>query len=309
MITVSPNRVGKFAQCPAICGYTYVTGEKRETQGVALVRGRKRGKAIHAATLGAPPETTAPNAPATQELLGGMAWTAENVDPGAVPTPPSYAHSNTEYSPAAAEWDARILWVVLNHYWPGAEWYKEQELTTQLTPGVQLQGRLDLWGHCGGALILPDLKTSTAFRTTQLTTYADDFDRQLVLYARLLRDHVGDGRLPQLWRLGYNPTTKQAHRRQYTLSEELIEQASRYAVHVGCAIERMHMMDPLEWLRTFSCNSPFPCAYKGLCARDTGAWYTDGKAPLKDPIAATPDTADVRPFFSPVDVTLGPIKR
>jgi hypothetical protein len=191
-----------------------------------------------------------------------------------------------EYPEALSKVDGEIIWTAINHWWPNTVWKSEISMTMQLTPAIMLEGRLDGLGlQAGRTWILPDLKTSTGFTTPHFDGQSDELDRQLILYAELVRVTCSDGILPQIWRVGYNPNTRRPHRRQYLLSDALIEQARRYAVHVACSIERMHSQHPLEWLRSMQCGSPFPCPYKARCARDTGAWYTDGVhgAPVADP--------------------------
>lgn len=284
MITVSPNKISNYRKCPACAGYVYVSQDRRDGGGLALQRGRKRGLAIHKATLGEGPEINR----------------GDNVAPIAT-GPMSFG---TEYHPLLASNDARMIWKHLDLFWPGAAWHKEQTLYAQLTPNIRLEGRLDLWGLWQGAYVLPDLKTSTAFHTTELDGRRDNFDHQLILYALLVQDNEKrEGRaapLPQIYRLGYNPNTKRGHRRQFLLSDGLILQAARYAVHVACSLERMQLQEPTEWLRTMQCEEPFPCAYKGHCARDTGAWYSDGKS--SPPEAQDSDIA--RPYHDPVDIEI-----
>jgi PD-(D/E)XK nuclease superfamily len=287
MLTVSPNKVSHFRRCPSDAGYRYVAGDVRESGGAALQRGRNRGKAIHKAAFGTGPE---------MDMFQKDGTPAVHLP---VVRRSGVQHLGTEYPEEIAEHDKVIIWAVIDKLWPGAEWHKEQLLTSQLTPGIMLQGRLDLWGRLAdGSYIVPDLKTSTAFHTTELDGVSHDLDHQLILYARLLRDNVTGGVLPQLWRLNYNPTTKRPNRRKYLCSDELIEQACRYAVHVACSIERMHQQSPLEWLRTFQCSTPLPCPYKQVCARDCGGWYTDGK---NGPPAPVPGD-EAGDYMNPVDV-------
>lgn len=291
MLKVSPNKVSHYAKCPASAGYHYdprIDNRSETRDPPSLTKGRNRGLAIHRATLGETPEVA-------QQRLAGPRLSDPALTSG---RRSGLGAIGTEYPEEEADLDQRIIWHVLNVLWPGAIWHKEQVMSTPLTPNITLEGRLDMWGIWQGAYILPDLKTSTSFTTSLLSGFCDDFDRQLILYGRLVRDHVHV--LPQVWRLGYNPTTKKIHRRQYPLSDTLIDQASRYAIHVACALERMAVTNSLEWLRSMQCCTPFPCAYKKPCARDTGAWYTDGK----NSPPQLPEGEEPRAFENPVDVTL-----
>lgn len=182
-----------------------------------------------------------------------------------------------DYPTALAQVDAALIWTFMEGLWPGTVWRSEFELTAQLTPSIRLEGRLDALGRLNETTwILPDLKSSTRFTTPQPDGQCEDLDMQLLLYAHLVRVNLSNGVIPSIWRVGFNPTTKRIHRRQYQASDQLLAQACRYAVFVACSLERMHMQHPLEWHRSMQCSTPFPCKYKAKCARDCGAWYTTG---------------------------------
>lgn len=278
MITVSANRVGMYAQCPSNAGYWYIESDPTASVNPYVARAQRRGVVIHAATFG------------EVERHGGTRGTK------AGPGPVSGGHQVplgvdtgaavggglgwTEYPEANAQVDSSIIWTFMDGLWPGTQWQTEVGLTTQLSPSIRLEGRLDCLGWQqtadGGAWILPDLKTSTHSHLSVVDGRMTSFDRQLLLYGHLVRNNVSRGIIPQIWRVHYNPSTRRVSRRQYPASEQLLAQACRYAVHVACSLEKMHMQHPLEWHRTMSCDTPYPCRYKARCARDTGAWYSDG---------------------------------
>lgn len=264
MILVSPNRVAQVVKCQANAGYGYVQLRKGRVS-KALALGQARGSAIHAATFGAPevPETTeTPD----DDYAGERGW--------------ALGHA----APTGDQWqlDARILWAFITRLWPGQTWHREQTLTTQLTPNIRLQGRLDLWGASSEILIL-DLKTSTGFHTQEMDGRALNMSLQLNLYARLVLDTTG--KVPACYQIGYNPKTKVPHRRHFPISAASIAAASRLAVHAACTLERLSTQEPIEWQRSFQCETPYPCKHREQCQRDLGAHYSDGRgAPDATPV-------------------------